>query len=1103
MAKSDTPTSQETLDSEVHDSVSRDPPSFPAASPRLPAPSDPLIRPDSAEESARYRETGVELGRGGIGAVRLAVDQVLGREVAMKELQPGNAGSDPADGTPVQRFLREARITSQLEHPSIVPVHDLRRRPDGTLFYTMKPIRGRSLAEAIRASRGLADRLLLLPHFVDLCQAVDYAHSRGILHRDLKPHNVMVGAFGETMLIDWGLARVSAEGGGHNGALPPGLAVDARLTLDGWALGTPSYMSPEAARGHAEQVDERSEVWSLGAVLYHLVVGRPPYMGPSAEVVLSAVLAGPPPPCREREPGLPPELGAIVGRALAYTPEDRYPSVRALLEDVLAFQSGRPVAAYAYSRIERLQRWMGQHRGLVLALGTGALALAAVLLVIVVASVIAAWRVGLERDEARAARQFAEQARGTAEQARAQSALQLTRLLMDRAERTWAESDAAAAWVYAAEALDGLENAARAVASASDLTRARGLAIAATGGWTPRFVHAWSAGRACNQLAWSPDGAMLAAACDDQLWLWRGRGEPELLPTGLSWAKSVAWSGDGRYVAVGGIAGSLRRWEAQTGTPILPHLQLGSSTTPSILVSGPDTSIWAPAEDALQQIDLATGAELRRVRDPAGCSFLAPINPGAAFAVSGASGLHLLGRGGQVQTIWGDFRPARLAWSPDASLLAVGGHAAIPDAVARVWRAGQTGEPTWELSHGSRVVDLAFRPDGALVTVGAEGDVQIWSLPEGRRVARWPVADPRSSGVGGGQPGGLALSATGDRLAVSTDKGALLLWELPRPGPDHIGPSSNGVWASWSPDGGVLTRDDRHLLVEAFDGTASPRVVAEGTALYRPTWLSGSRLVFGTSERSLVVLDTRNGERLGGREVDTWPWDLVGHGDRLASAERGEVILLEGSALRERWRSALAPQGRNVLDLAWSPDGRRVFATASQGVVAALDADSGAELGRATVATSRLHSVAVSGDGHRILAGDQEGRLHLWRVGEGSFSFSDPQMWVVGTGPLRMIATSAVSSLAATFTGDYQLRIWDLDHDRLVAELPALSTHVLNLVFSPDGSALLLSRPGQAPLTFRLDQLETSGAALRTLACQRFGLVLSEGLLSFGQPCAG
>jgi len=285
--------------------------------------SDPLMI--TSEQPGHYTLRG-EQGRGGMARVLIAYDEHIHREIALKELIPdATASIQPPEASPMRksaaataRFLREARITGQLEHPGIVPVYELGRHTDGTVYYTMKLVRGQTLADKLKACRGIADRLKLLPHYLDLCHAIAYAHSRGVIHRDIKPQNVMVGEFGETVLLDWGLAKV--KGQADEGAEK--LADEVRMlkeagasdTVAGKPIGTPSYMPPEQADGRIEDIDERSDVWSLGAVLYEILTGRPPFTGATALEVIGKVLTDTVQPALEVAKEAPRELAAVAMR---------------------------------------------------------------------------------------------------------------------------------------------------------------------------------------------------------------------------------------------------------------------------------------------------------------------------------------------------------------------------------------------------------------------------------------------------------------------------------------------------------------------------------------------------------------------------------------------------------------------------------------------------------------------------------------------------------------------------------------------------------------------------------------------------------------------
>ncbi len=312
----------------------------------------------STPEAGRYLK-GAVLGMGGMGRVWSAQDQRLQRVIALKELSPAIAGYGEMRG----RLAREAWITAQLEHPGIVPVYDAGQGPDGTLYYAMRLVRGRSLDVVIEATPLLADRLLLLRHFRDVCEAIAYAHSMGIVHRDLKPQNIMIGEFGETQVVDWGLARSIREGksGGEDEGERGLMLEHASMTHAGEVVGTPHFMSPEQAKGLL--ATEHSDIWSLGAVLYVLLTRTTPMQGDSQ--ALLAVLRGRPEIASVLfyESAIPPELAKIAERALQVSPADRYPSVRALVEDVTAWLEGGRVGVYDYSRWELLWRFVQAWKG--------------------------------------------------------------------------------------------------------------------------------------------------------------------------------------------------------------------------------------------------------------------------------------------------------------------------------------------------------------------------------------------------------------------------------------------------------------------------------------------------------------------------------------------------------------------------------------------------------------------------------------------------------------------------------------------------------------------------------------------------------------------
>jgi CRP-like cAMP-binding protein len=279
----------------------------------------------------RYRDTGL-IGRGGMGAVRGVHDESLGRDVAAKMLDPSLAGH-PAR---LQGFVEEARITAQLDHPNIVPVHELGSDAQGNIYFTMKRVHGRTLHELLgdpSLPLGSSERLSVgLEVFLKACDAVAFAHSRGVLHLDIKPANIMVGAFGEVYLMDWGIARVLRDR-----AAIVDVPNSTRLGADGLA-GTPAFMAPEVANGQAHRIDERTDVFGLGALLSHLVTGRAPYTAATMKEVMERARAcDPAPPEAGGDPFTPRTLARVIARAMAREPNDRHATVRELAAQVREF----------------------------------------------------------------------------------------------------------------------------------------------------------------------------------------------------------------------------------------------------------------------------------------------------------------------------------------------------------------------------------------------------------------------------------------------------------------------------------------------------------------------------------------------------------------------------------------------------------------------------------------------------------------------------------------------------------------------------------------------------------------------------------------------
>jgi serine/threonine protein kinase len=290
------------------------------------------------------------VARGGMGVVYAAQDEKLGRRVALKVLHAPERSGELA-----RRLIREAQVLASLEHPGIVPVHDVGTLQDGRVFYTMKFVEGQRLDEYIQSGSSVPDRLRL---FLRICETVAFAHARGVLHRDLKPPNVMVGPFGEVLLLDWGLAKILRQAPSANGDIGSqaanaqhgsALSANGHETTEhsttkarSTVMGTPGYMSPEQARGENDALDERSDIFSLGAVLRFLLTEVSP---------------------ASRQPSRPIDksLEAVCAKALAALPEHRYPAITDLAADVSRYLDGFPVSARKETLMDKAARFYRRH----------------------------------------------------------------------------------------------------------------------------------------------------------------------------------------------------------------------------------------------------------------------------------------------------------------------------------------------------------------------------------------------------------------------------------------------------------------------------------------------------------------------------------------------------------------------------------------------------------------------------------------------------------------------------------------------------------------------------------------------------------------------
>ncbi|HKO92434.1 MAG TPA: protein kinase, partial [Polyangiaceae bacterium] len=978
-------------------------------------------------------EQGAELGRGGIGRVLVAMDEHLGREVAIKELledAPAQGASDPELLT---RFLAEARITGQLEHPNIVPVYELGRRADGRLYYTMRVVRGETLSAALSRARTLGERLALLNHFTGLCHAIAYAHSRGVVHRDIKPDNVMIGEFGETIVLDWGIAKLQGQPDMPGARQPRGVP-QLDETSQGDLVGTPLFMSPEQARGEVDQIDEASDVWSLGVVLYLLLAGRPPFVGKSIEEVVARVIEGRPVPAQRVEPLAPSELCAVVERALSVDKAQRYPSVREFVGDIQAFMSGARVMAYDYSALELFRRFYRRHRAAAL------VGLVALFSLLVVATELQR-RILTARDRALAAERTALDKEHAARQS-------LAEVFTERALNASAEGDVVGAELYAARALTSGERPdARGsvvswtnrhwLARLSEDARFAGCTLLASSG---RGEVACAHGR--ELLLWAPGGVVAS---------WALPGVPARLALSADARTLLAALEDGRFVSY------------DTGSQQVRHQFRAESSVPAALALSEDGSRFVTTSDdgwvQLWETDTARSVARVQLSEPVSARAFAPN--GAGILLGGRLGALTLwdptsgerrmfeGHRGTVTalafsrrgdwiasagsdrtlSLWNASTTKRLApalrdqgtvqslaWSPDGTTLIFGSDDRMfglldvrhPQAVQRIrghrgpvvlasfagpneliTLGGQRGLLRWgyqppalprELSQKANVLAQAFVTPELLATAGlAQEGVCLWQIADERCKTRLPVRD--------GQIRALGVHTASGRLALGTSTGVLTVWNLATALPEHVLGGGNAQLRSVE-----FSADGRELLSSDSEGTAVLWDLGTGQSLQRYAAAAPLNDALLDPARGRVLLAARSGEielwsRGGQRERSVpmhgeWIMDLAQHAasDRLATAAGdGNVAVWSLATLERRW-IALAHEGR-ALSVDFSPDGELLASAGEDGLVQLWSVRRGEVVARLLHHRGAARSVRFAPDGKFLVSGGDDGSVRVWDLG--------------------------------------------------------------------------------------------------------------------------
>ena len=1102
------------------------------------------MSPESTQ-FGRYEVEG-EVARGGMGVIYRVRDPEMRRFLAMKVLlsEVGDESTDSRSRHSAlsARFTDEAQLTGQLDHPGIIPVYDMGRDQEGRLFFTMRLVKGRTLEEIFALARDGRENWTVtrvLGVLQKVCEAMAFAHDRGVIHRDLKPANVMVGRFGETYVMDWGLAKLVDEEEVPRRVEQTTLQTvltSARKeessrggelgTVAGDVMGTPAYMAPEQARGELQRVGPRSDVYSLGAMLYQLLAGHPPYrpagQSASARAVLERLLAGPPDPVESRAAAAPPELCAICERAMAREPEQRYAGMLELAEDLQAYLENRVVQAYRRGAAIEFRKWVQRNRAI-------AASLAAVI-ALVVAGLIAISYV---------------QTRARKEVERTNTRLAATNLELEaERERT-------------AEALDRAErNRERAVAS-EEVARANEEEAL----WQS-YVGNIGAAYAALEVGSASEARRRLAACPEGLrgWEWRyldqrADGSLRVLTGSETFVTTLAVDPVRTQVAAaGGMRGdsgapdfTVRIWDYESGE-LVRELE-GNETSVIGLAYSPAGDVLVSSDDdgKLHLWDVESGTLLAQ---PSGLGSRIAYHPDGRLIATANEAL------GKI-TLWDTYDAVGVGtrdlpsgsnavrFSPDGKSLALAGqdgHARILDLdLETVLDLDASGE-TLALERGQRstgVCALDYSPDGRyLVTGSADGFVRTWDLETGARLLL----------LSGHRTAVLAVSWH-PRLPwiVSSDEsGSIRFWDaVTGRSLDVLRGHDEDVHAlGFSALGDRLLSASRDRTVRVWDGQAGANdTLLGGVSIsnFRPYKLSfapdGERIVWRRGREAMAVTDVRTGEDLCARWTynafvtlalrfgEDGIWDCDGTGriarwdpetgeqnavwetdlgvasstfqrdgrtalvagyplDEVAAPTHPELKLVDLISGRVRWTTSLPMIPGNWMCA--SPDGTRclIEGRALEGEdhgLACFETDSGALVWQVW-GLPGVHGMGFFPDGERLAQTTYNGWdntvfLRDARTGEVLQRF-------VGHAQPATLDISPDGSRIVTGNWDGTLSLWSPERGEILA-LPAHAGYTANVRFSLDGQTIASLGDDGLRRLWSASPVESRQAARRAAARRR------------------
>ncbi len=1009
---------------------------------------------NSGSLSKSYRSKSL-VARGGMGAILSVWDEDLRRTLAMKivlgrEEEPNAEGTPQVGENQLVRFLEEAQITGQLDHPGILPVHDLGIDANGRVYFTMPLVRGQTLKEIFELAR-LGEQgwntTRAIGVLIKVCEAMAFAHSKAVIHRDIKPANIMVGRFGETYVMDWGLAKVlgrketrSTRAAADVGSSMSLVKTDRRdeaasdpnsplITMDGDVVGTPTYMSPEQARGHQAELGPPADVYAVGSMLYQLLTGRAPFHEPGTRISLHTVLArlldGPPQRIEEIDKTVVPELTAICEKAMAREPEDRYPGMLELAEDLRAFTEGHVVRAYESGAVAEFRKWVRRNRMAAFFITTSVVVVFGALLTFILQQnrsndILEVKNTALEnlnteiraeRDRAEEQEREADRQRGRAEKmvevARRQSYLgsiraadsnlklyltNSTRELLSNCEedlRSWEWnylSNKSSAQTIKFELPDGLASA-RVVDDGQHVlccTTDRRLLL-----WNPdldEIVAGFSDQSTFNAspafAVSSPDRSRIFSLnFGGRLWIWDATSGILLDNTYAHRPYAVFGleiNRNGTRLATAGLDLVVFLWDTKTMEVVAsyPAAKLATSLA------------FSPVSDALA-VGYADGRIV--VWPTSGENALPPGQKGERAPI-----IEMTGHEGKIEA---------LCWSPDGTHIG----SASEDTSARVWNVS-TGESSIVLGgHEQPVTAIAFHPDNRRVATGSTDDtIRLWDSTSGNqlRVLLGHQGDVHS----------LGFREQGQQLVSGAADGTVRIWNLER---DPLyrkftGHESSIEALDFDPDGGIL--------------------------------------VTASADRTLRLWNTRNGrmlDKLTGHTAAVTSVDFAPDGRRIVSGSVDRSVRI-WDAKSSRSLRVLRGHTEPVNAVAYSPDGERIASAGRDRQIRLWDASSGASRAQLTGHQKTVNALCFGAESNILISGSSDHTVRVWEIESGQYDILEGH-----EDDVLCVANSPDGALIASGSKDGTARVWDFATKALVCVLRGHSDDIVSVNFRAKGTHLV------------------------------------------------